>query len=170
MFCDAVNDCGELETCSTVAKALNNLINGSIFCFDRRGSDVQGGYYAGQYLTLLTSDSNDAVALNAFLADPTIPFCCDVDGNCADGDDDWCCGSSFYCSNDGEPYASERGGVVCPSDFATYNCMATTNVSSTTTSISSTTTETETESITTTQALTATTTAEEATVNEIPVG
>ncbi|GMI14734.1 hypothetical protein TrLO_g4315 [Triparma laevis f. longispina] len=43
------------------------------------------------------------------------PTCCDVDGSCVDGDDDWCCDGEFYCSNDGELYAESMGGIPCPS-------------------------------------------------------
>ena len=42
------------------------------------------------------------------------PTCCDGDGTCDDGDDDYCCGGDFYCSNDGEDYARGMGGVLCP--------------------------------------------------------
>jgi len=40
--------------------------------------------------------------------------CCDVDGSCMDGTDDWCCGEDYYCSNDGEEYAEAMGGMLCP--------------------------------------------------------
>ena len=38
--------------------------------------------------------------------------CCDGDGSCFDGDDDWCCGKEnvFFCSNDGREYAEGQGG------------------------------------------------------------
>ena len=42
--------------------------------------------------------------------------CCDNDGSCSDGDDDFCCGddNTFYCSNNGQDYAEWQGGVTCP--------------------------------------------------------
>ena len=49
-------------------------------------------------------------------ADDGYAWCCDVDGSCDDGDDDYCCGSEFYCSNDGVEYAQGMGGIVCPSN------------------------------------------------------
>ena len=48
--------------------------------------------------------------------------CCDVDGSCTDGDDDYCCGVEFYCSNDGTEYAEENGGILCPSNCFFVNC------------------------------------------------
>ena len=41
--------------------------------------------------------------------------CCDTDGSCVDGDDDWCCNGNFYCSNDGVEYANNKGGILCGS-------------------------------------------------------
>jgi hypothetical protein len=41
--------------------------------------------------------------------------CCDSDGSCTDGDDDWCCGEKFFCSNNGAAYAAAKGGVYCDS-------------------------------------------------------
>mmetsp|Transcript_116386 Transcript_116386/g.370246 ORF Transcript_116386/g.370246 Transcript_116386/m.370246 type:complete len:229 (-) Transcript_116386:54-740(-) len=43
-----------------------------------------------------------------------MPECCDGDGSCDDGDDDYCCGEKFYCSNDGADYAAGMGGILCP--------------------------------------------------------
>ena len=44
----------------------------------------------------------------------TLAQCCDVDESCNNGDDDWCCNNSFYCSNDGVEYAKDQGGILCP--------------------------------------------------------
>jgi hypothetical protein len=43
--------------------------------------------------------------------------CCDRDRSCTDGDDDWCCGGDFYCSNNGLAYATAKGGLVCGSSY-----------------------------------------------------
>jgi len=40
--------------------------------------------------------------------------CCDVDGSCYDGNDDWCCNDIPYCSNDGAEYAEAEGIIECP--------------------------------------------------------
>ena len=45
-------------------------------------------------------------------------YCCDKDGSCSDGDDEFCCiddngDEEFYCSNDQE-HAQSIGGVLCP--------------------------------------------------------
>jgi len=54
---------------------------------------------------------------------PTCPngepcVCIDVDGTCADGDDDWGYyedgDERYYCSNDGRDYAEAMGGIYCP--------------------------------------------------------
>ena len=46
----------------------------------------------------------------------TLAECCDEDGNCFDGDDDWCCNGKFFCSYDGSKYAQAKGGVLCSGD------------------------------------------------------
>jgi hypothetical protein len=54
-----------------------------------------------------------------------IAVCCDADGSCFDGDDDWCCddhtnqhNTEFYCSFDGTQHAHEHaaamGSALCP--------------------------------------------------------
>ena len=40
--------------------------------------------------------------------------CCDSDGSCVDGDDDWCCDEIFYCSNNIGDYADKKDGIRCP--------------------------------------------------------
>ena len=41
--------------------------------------------------------------------------CCDPDGLCyGDGTDDWCCGETYYCSNNGRKHAELKGGIECP--------------------------------------------------------
>jgi hypothetical protein len=49
------------------------------------------------------------------------PVCCDADGDCADGDDDWCFGEGdsehYFCSRNSAAYAASMGGVYCPADF-----------------------------------------------------
>ena len=40
--------------------------------------------------------------------------CCDEDGSCTDGDDDYCCNGVYYCSTDGAAYAGNSGGILCP--------------------------------------------------------
>lgn len=57
--------------CYSAAAELNALVDGSFYCFDRRGPDIEGGYYAGDLLHLMTTDPKDAIVLNAILADPT---------------------------------------------------------------------------------------------------
>ena len=45
----------------------------------------------------------------------------DGDGSCSDGDDDWCCGSEYYCSTDSAAWAESQGGILCPgSDYYYY--------------------------------------------------
>ena len=45
--------------------------------------------------------------------------CCDQDSLCfGDGTDDWCCDGEFYCSNNSEKYANEKGGILCPIDLS----------------------------------------------------
>ena len=39
--------------------------------------------------------------------------CCDDDGSCEDGDDDWCCGDDYLCSNDSKEWAASMGGKLC---------------------------------------------------------
>jgi len=55
---------------------------------------------------------------NINVASPTCPSgvaaaCCDVDGSCTDGTDEWCCDGTFHCSNDGYAYAVAKGGSLC---------------------------------------------------------
>ena len=38
---------------------------------------------------------------------------CDGDGSCTDGDDDYCCGNSYLCSNDSAEWAAANGGTLC---------------------------------------------------------
>jgi len=47
--------------------------------------------------------------------------CCDVDNSCTDGDDDWCCNGTFYCSNDSAEYAQAEGGILCPAPTETWS-------------------------------------------------
>jgi hypothetical protein len=64
-----------------------------------------GRNFASSYLTSPTFGYNSG---------PAVATCCDSDQSCDDGDDDWCCGSTFYCSNDGAAYAQSKGGILCP--------------------------------------------------------
>ena len=52
--------------------------------------------------------------------------CCDGDGLCfGDGTDAWCCDGEFYCSNNSESFAKNRGGILCPIDYSRFGAKAT---------------------------------------------
>ena len=66
--------------------------------------------------TVKTTGVEEYVCQNCYAPvcpDGSAATCCDVDGDCADGDDDYCCGGSFFCSNDSAEYAAGEGGVLC---------------------------------------------------------
>ena len=62
-----------------------------------------------------TSDNDEEVTPPICPGDGSDATCCDVDGSCTDGNDDWCCdGGTFYCSNNGQNYDVVMGRILFP--------------------------------------------------------
>jgi hypothetical protein len=75
------------------------------------------GYYDEDPLTTVYELHNQTE--DGFITCPSVggeaASCCDSDGSCTDGSDDWCCNGVFHCSNNGMWYAVEKGGISCSS-------------------------------------------------------
>jgi len=87
---------------------------------DRSYAQDMGGIYCPDAGT--SRDNFDDIGFTPPVA-PICPngepcVCIDVDGTCADGDDDWGYyedgDERYYCSNDGRDYAEAMGGIYCP--------------------------------------------------------
>jgi len=93
------------------AQAMLPLSSNNDDCYDQDGGEVTSGEQSN------CGDDGYCCYKNMKPTECTMAMaeCCDVDGSCTDGDDDYCCNGVFYCSNDSLEYAQALGGILCPS-------------------------------------------------------
>ena len=110
---------GSLSLQSVGGSISGLTITDSTFSMDAASTASLGGTIQFENAGAVELTGTSIVAGSTPMPNP--PTCCDGDGSCTDGDDDYCCGGEFFCSHDGAEYAASRGGILCPQPLG--NCL-----------------------------------------------